>query len=224
MASNDSQIRRVTRSRAEARASYNRMSAWYDRLAATSERELIDTGLRRLRVREGERVLEIGSGTGYALPALGRAAGGMGTVVAVDISEGMLEIARRRVIRAGLASTIALRQGDAARLPFKTGSMNAVWSSFTLELFDTPEIPIVLNECRRVLCAGGRLGIAAMSKKGGAGLMLRLYEWLHDRLPRYVDCRPVYVEDAVRRAGFHFVESTLACTWGLPVEIVLARS
>jgi demethylmenaquinone methyltransferase/2-methoxy-6-polyprenyl-1,4-benzoquinol methylase len=222
MAAETSPIRRVIRSKDEARASYNRMSGWYDLLSGSSEKRLIAAGLQQLGVQAGERVLEIGVGTGHVLVDLANLAGPTGRVAGLDIAEGMLAVARRRLSRAGLAGRADLGLGDAARLPFKSAGMDAIWTSFTLELFDTPEIPIVLQECRRVLRPGGRLGIVAMSRTGHAGRMVKLYEWLHDRLPRTVDCRPIYVEEVVGRAGFHLVASRVASMWGLPVEIVLA--
>jgi len=217
------QIQPVTRSKAQAQATYDRLSRWYDLLAGGSEKRLIDAALQDLAVGDGERVLEIGFGTGRALLALARAVGDSGRVYGLDISAGMLRVAQNRIDRACLSSRVDLHQGDAAHLPFDGGSLDAIFFSFTLELFDTPDIPIVLGECRRVLRGGGRLCVVAMSREGKPGLMLKLYEWAHDRFPRYVDCRPIYVRAAVQEAGFQSVGATVRSTWGLPVEIVLAR-
>lgn len=217
------QIKPVTRSKAQAQATYDRLSRWYDRLAGGSESRLIDAALQDLAIGDGEKVLEIGFGTGRALLALARAVGDSGRVYGLDISAGMLRVAQNRIDRAGLSGRVDLHQGDAAHLPFDGGSLDAIFFSFTLELFDTPDIPIVLGECRRVLRGGGRLGVVAMSREGKPGLMLKLYEWAHDRFPRYVDCRPIYVRAAVQEAGFQSVDATVKSTWGLPVEIVLAR-
>ena len=216
-------VQPVNRPRAEAQATYDRLSRWYDLLAGGSEKRLIDAALHNLAARDGEQVLEIGCGTGHALVALAQAAGDSGRVYGLDISPGMLRVAQQRVDRQGLSGRVELRQGDAARLPFDDGSLDAVFASFTLELFDTPDIPVVLGECRRVLRDGGRLCVVAMSRLGKPGLMLRLYEWAHDRVPRYVDCRPIYAQAAVQEAGFQSVDATVRSMWGLPVEILLAQ-
>ncbi len=218
-----SQISRVTRSKQEARDAYNRISRWYDLLAGGSERRLIDAGLQVLDANEGEAVLDIGFGTGYATLVLARSVGDSGTVYGIDISEAMVEAALARLRKAGLERRVRLKRGDAASLPFQSDLCDAIFISFTLELFDTPEIPVVLHECQRVLHSDGRICVVAMSKRGKGNLMVRLYEWAHRKLPSYVDCRPIFVQRSLEDSGFQVIDASDRSMWGLPVEIVLAR-
>jgi ubiquinone/menaquinone biosynthesis C-methylase UbiE len=218
------QISRVNRTRKEARAAYNTMSRWYDALAGSSERRFADVGLVQLAAGTGETVLEIGFGTGHSILALARSVGSSGRVYGIDLSDNMVEIAQGRVEKANLAERVALQQGDATRLPYKEALFDAVFASFTLELFDTPEIPQVLHECRRVMRVGGRLCVVSLAQEANPSVALRMYEWAHAKLPRYVDCRPIYARQALENANFRVVDVTRMAMWGLPVDIVLAEN
>lgn len=213
-------ISRVTRSKAEARASYNQMSRWYDMIAGSSEKKYRELGLQKLNAQPGESVLEIGFGTGHCILALTQAVGVNGKVYGLDISEGMLAIAQQRLLAVGLAERAELRVGDAAHLPFLAESFQAIFMSFTLELFDTPEIPQVLAQCYKTLKPGGRLGIVTLTKQDT--LPVRVYEWFHEKMPKAVDCRPILALDALRQENFTIQEVTTLSMWGLPVEIILA--
>ena len=217
------EIRRITRSKAAAKASYDRLSRSYDWLTGDSEKKYKQIGLTLLDVHPGEKVLEIGFGTGKTLVELARAVGDSGRVFGLDLSDGMRAVAEKRLQKAGLLDWVELRCGDATLLPYSAGSLDAAFMSFTLELFDTPEIPKVLAECWRVLRPGGRLGAVAMSAEGQKNLMTRLYEWANKQWPALVDCRPIHAQAAVKAAGFTITEARWMKMWGLPVEIVLGQ-
>jgi demethylmenaquinone methyltransferase/2-methoxy-6-polyprenyl-1,4-benzoquinol methylase len=77
----------------------------------------------------------------------------------------MIEITKKRLEKAGLVNRVELFRGDAAFLPFDDNTFDAVFMSFVLEVFDTPEIPRALEQVKKVLKPGGRLGVASMSKE-----------------------------------------------------------
>jgi len=159
-------ISRVRRSVEEARRAYDRMSAWYDLFGGFGERRCIELGLDLLGVRTGERVLEVGCGTGSALVPLARSAGKSGKVYGLDLSSGMAHRTRERLDRASLGGRVPLILGDGATLPLADDALDAVFVSFTLELFDTPRIPLALAECRRVLNANVPCLLSAWPREG----------------------------------------------------------
>jgi ubiquinone/menaquinone biosynthesis C-methylase UbiE len=216
------QISPVTRSKSDAQIAYNRMSRIYDLLAGSSETRLMHQGLEMLAVREAESVLEIGCGTGKALSELSPQVGGTGWVHGIDLSPGMLQKAQQRLKKTGLAHQVMLLEGDGTYLPYQSASFSAVFLSFTVELFDTNEIPLVLAECRRVLIPNGRLGVVSMLKTAQPNWIVRLYEWFHAHLPKYVDCRPIDVHTLISLAGFRIENKQVRSMWGLPVEMVVA--
>ena len=214
-------VSRVARSKEEARANYDRMSRWYDIVAGSTEKKYRDIGLKKLAARPGERILEIGFGTGHCILSLAQAVGATGQVCGVDLSDGMLAITQERLRQAGLLERVDLRVGDAAKLPFTNGEFDGVFMSFTLELFDSPEIPLVLAQCYAALRVGGRLSVVSLVKKPGAAV--KIYEWFHEKMPVAVDCRPIYAQPALISAGFTIKDVTSLSMWGLPVEIILAE-
>lgn len=212
----------VPRSKEEAKQFYDRISRLYDYLTGAFERKYAEMALEQLSVQEGETVLEIGFGPGHCLKWIAQSVGQMGKAYGVDISSGMLEVAKRRLEKARLIDRVELYCGDATNLPYGDNTFDAAFMSFTLELFDTPEIPKVLEEVKRVLRLAGRLGVVSMSKEDGESTRLRLYEWAHKKWPKYVDCRPIYVEASLIDAGYKIQSKQKMRLMGLPLEFVVA--
>ena len=96
-----------------------------------------DLLLARSRVAAGESVLEIGCGTGATTVPLAEAVGPNGRVVAVDLSEPMLEGARKRVAESGLGN-ITLLPADAQVHPFAPDEFDLITSRFGVMFFADP--------------------------------------------------------------------------------------
>ncbi len=112
------------------------------------------------RLRSGMRVLDLGSGTGYPALLAAQAVGSSGSVIGMDLSEQMLDAARRKAMTLGLAN-VKFRTGDVTTLPFEAGSFDAVTSRFCLMFL--PDIPQAAAEIARVLRSGSWLAAAVWS-------------------------------------------------------------
>ncbi|MFT4890335.1 MAG: ubiquinone/menaquinone biosynthesis C-methylase UbiE [Halobacteriales archaeon] len=206
---------------------YDRIATLYDWFVARLEAATRAHALWALGPSSGERILEIGCGGGQALVDIADSVGPGGRVVGLDASPRMVERARDRIHGSDVSDGAAVTLGDARSLPFKEGTCDAVYMAETLELFSTSEMTSVLDECRRVLRADGRLVVASMDRAGWEDTaFVRGYEWVYRYLSGYasVGCRPIYVEDVVADARFRVERSEQIVPAGLwPIRIVRAR-
>ena len=221
-ASSPPAILSVPRTKADAQRFYDRISRFYGWMTGAFERKHGERALNMLSIREGETILEIGTGSGHCFRQMAGLVGDSGHCCGVDISNGMLKATAHTLLGSGLATRASLCCADAAKLPFQDNSFDAILMAFTLELFDTPEIPQVLQETMRVLRPGGRIAIVSLSKEGKASGAVRLYEWAHRKWPRFADCRPIYVERSLTGCGYAAAARRKASMAGLPVETILA--
>ena len=116
------------------------------------------------RIKEGDKVLEVGFGTGQILLEIARKVGETGKVYGIEISPKMLGKSMKRVKKYGLSNRVNLRIGDARKLPYDDDTFDVLFNSYMLDLIDTPEIPQLLSEFLRVLKPNGRLVLVNMSK------------------------------------------------------------
>jgi SAM-dependent methyltransferase len=112
-----------------------------------------------LAPQPGERILEIGPGTGYYTLDMGEWIGPEGTVEIFDIQQEFLDHTMLRADERGLSNIVAT-QGDATELPFEDASIDAV--ILTGVLGEIPDRAAALREIERVLRPGGRLVVGEL--------------------------------------------------------------
>ncbi len=112
-----------------------------------------------LAPQPGERVLEIGPGTGYYTLDLAGWVGPEGRVEIFDLQQEFLDHVSGRAGERGLANIVPT-QGDATALPYEDGSIDAV--ALTAVLGEIPDPVAALREIRRVLKPGGRLVVGEL--------------------------------------------------------------
>ena len=156
----------------------------------------------------GGRVLDVATGTGHAAIAAAARLGPSGSVLGIDISEGMLEIARGAIEPLGLP--IEVRVGDVQALDLPDASFDAVICASGI--FFVPDLDAAARECRRVLVPGGQLAFTAFGASMLQGLRERFTATLarHGHPPTPAPAMRLQEPEACRRllegAGFVDVE------------------
>jgi len=177
----------------EARKLFAPLGPTYDRYAA-----LLSFGqdprwrrylVSRVRARPGDRILDVATGTAAVAVELSRRTGC--SVVALDQSPEMLETARQRVARAGLAGRISLVQGRAEQLPFEDASFDGLTFTYLLRYVEQPAE--TLSELARVVRPGGTIAS------------------LEFAVPRGL-CRPAW--ELYVRAGLPLFGRAVSPAWG----------
>ena len=181
------------------RAAYARWASVYDMVfggvSAFGRRRAVEA----VNALPGTRVLEVGVGTGLALPHYGRAK----RITGIDLSAEMLALARARVRERGLTNVDALHEVDAEATGFEEGSFDVAVAMFVASVVPHPRA--LLAEMRRVVRPGGHL--------------LFVNHFAAERGPRWWAERAL--APASRKLGWHpdFAREALL----LPEDIAAAR-
>lgn len=135
--------------------------------------------VRMLSIPRGGALLDVAAGTAdVALDAI-RAFPDLGLVLATDFSAPMLDLAKRKIEKAGLESRMFAAVADAEELPFPDESMDAVTIAFGIR--NVVGVPTALSEFFRVLRPGGRLLVLEFAEPRGR-VFGPLFRWYFTRI------------------------------------------
>lgn len=152
-------------------------------------------------LREGETVLDLGSGAGFDCFLAANKVGRKGRVIGVDMTPEMVLKARENA-KKGNYGNIEFRVGEIESLPVADNSIDVIISNCVINL--SPDKRMAFKEAFRVLRAGGRLMVSDIV------LLNELPGFIRDSIEAYIGClsgailKEDYME-AIREAGFHEV-------------------
>lgn len=130
--------------------------------------------VRLIESNDPGSLLDVATGTGDLAIKLARRMPGC-HVTGIDLSDGMLEVGRRKVVAAGLSDRIDFKQADCLALPFDNDSFDCVTVAYGVRNFE--RLADGYREMARVLRPGGMLCVIELSTPRGwlTGKMYRLY-------------------------------------------------
>jgi len=167
-------------------------------------------------LKEGETVLDLGSGAGFDCFLASSKVGSMGRIIGVDMTPEMLEKARENA-RKGNYTNVEFRLGEIENLPAGDNSVDAVISNCVINL--SPDKKRVFGETFRVLKPGGRLMVSDIV------LLKELPDFIKNSIQAYVGCvagamiKDEYLK-TVREAGFHDVK--IIDETAFPAELMIS--
>ena len=212
-----------TYSIAQLQHAYNRRSWLYSKVVAPMEIRQHGKAIEAARLSPGDKVLEVATGPGHSLVNLAGMVGRQTTIYGMDLSPGMLKLARKKMQTSGFEDFV-LEQGDCRALPFESNGFDVLYNGYMFDLIPMADMAGILAEFKRVLKPGGRLVLLNKSK---AKDRLNLHEFIYRYLPAKMvlyfagGCRPVMMASEVRSAGFRRVERAYLAG-RFPSEIVTA--
>ncbi len=153
-------------------------------------------------LKEGETVLDLGSGGGIDVFIAANKVGAGGRVIGVDMTEAMIHRARETASKHGYGN-VEFRLGEIESLPVEDGSVDAVVSNCVINLSTDKEK--VFREAYRVLKPGGRILISDIVTEG------ELPQIVRRNLRAWAGCLAGALQktqylDAIRKAGFNDVK------------------
>jgi demethylmenaquinone methyltransferase/2-methoxy-6-polyprenyl-1,4-benzoquinol methylase len=213
---------------------YGHVSRWHrlyklQTVFSTGEQRVKDRVVETAEIKEGDVVLEVAIGAGDVIEKIAGRVGEKGKAYGVDIAQGYIEFTQKRLTELKLIDNVHLQIAEATRLPFEDNKFDVLINCFMMDLIDTPEIPQVLSEFKRVVRTHGKVVIAAMAIPEGqqsslSKIMRRSYLFFIKNIYGNWGCRPILMEPFMKEVGFSNIQREyVGSSLWFPKEIVWAK-
>ncbi len=199
---------------------YDSLSRIYDLWGTLTESRARNRALELAEIKNGQDILEVAVGTGLAFYEIVKR-NPDGTNIGIDISEGMLQKARKRLSR--LSGTgYELKLGSAFDLQEADAQFDLIMNNYMFDLISFDEMDIVLKEFNRVLKKDGKLVLVNMTvgEKFGSGI----YDLMYRVSPKMMGgCRGIRLSEKLSQHGFRVKLREYYQQLLFPSEVILAQ-
>jgi ubiquinone/menaquinone biosynthesis C-methylase UbiE len=199
---------------------YDSLSKIYDIWGNMTESHARSRALELAEIKNGQEVLEVAVGTGLAFHQIVKR-NPDGTNIGIDISEGMLKKARKRLSSLS-AANYELKKASAFQLEAEEEQFDVLINSYMFDLIPFDQMDAVLAEFKRVLKKGGKLVLVNMTsgEKFGSGI----YDFMYRVSPRLMGgCRGIRLSEKLKEHGFRVKLREYHQQCLFPSEVILAQ-
>lgn len=223
-------IKQITFDEDAARKKFDHVSSYYFWIMGALEIKPNNIALGMADIKKGEKVLDIGFGTGWVLERMVPLVGTQNITYGLDYSEGMKKVALDNLKKKSFDKSVELTTANVKKMPYPNNSFDVVFVSFLLDLLQKEDISKALAEIKRVIKPDGRFIVVSMTKKGrGIYRAARwFYELMYYKWPTVLgyrtSCRPIYIENDVLRAGFKICDYRLTSILGFMFPIAVIKA
>ncbi len=210
----------------DARVSQNKIGTVYDKIAPIydiwgklTESHARNRAIELAEIKDGQTILEIAVGTGLAFYEIVKR-NPNGTNIGIDLSQGMLEKAKKRVSQLTEA-TYSLDVGTAFDLSVENESIDTLVNNYMFDLIPFEDMSTILTEFKRVLKEGAKLILVNMTE--GERFGSKLYDFIYNISPKTMGgCRGVKLADKLQQHGFKVESREYFQQMLFPSEVILA--
>jgi len=210
----------------DARVSQDKIGSVYDRIAPIydiwgklTESHARNRAIELAEIKDGQTILEVAVGTGLAFYEIVKR-NPNGTNIGIDLSQGMLEKAKKRVSQLKEANYF-LDVGTAFDLSIENESIDTLVNNYMFDLIAFEDMDKILLEFRRVLKKDGKLILVNMTE--GERLGSKMYDFIYDISPKTMGgCRGVKLTARLQQHGFKVEVREYFQQMLFPSEVILA--